>query len=195
MQSGAGVKRFVRTALAVGLALASSTAAALGLGQIELKSRLGEPLLAEIPIISNDPAELERLRAGLASPATFARVGLQPPDAVVANLQFVSALDARGNPVIRVTSSQPIEQPLLTFLIEVDWGQGRLVREYSTLLDTPRTVSAPMQPPIDAPVAAPSNAIVREPAAPVAAATPPTRAETAPDSSSACRKSNETNGL
>ena len=181
MQSGAGVKRFVRTALAVGLALASSTAAALGLGQIELKSRLGEPLLAEIPIISNDPAELERLRAGLASPATFARVGLQPPDAVVANLQFVSALDARGNPVIRVTSSQPIEQPLLTFLIEVDWGQGRLVREYSTLLDAPRTVSAPMQPPIDAPVAAPSNAIVREPAAPVAAAAPPTRAETEPE--------------
>ncbi|MGH8085888.1 MAG: FimV/HubP family polar landmark protein [Lysobacter sp.] len=154
----------MRTALAAALALASSSAAALGLGQIELKSKLGEPLLAEIPIISNDPAELERLQAGLASPETFARIGLQPPDSVVANLQFVSALDARGNPVIRVTSTQPIEQPLLTFLIEVDWGQGKLVREYSTLLDTPRTVSAPMQPPIEAPVMAPSNTIVREPA-------------------------------
>ena len=153
----------MRTALAAALALASSSAAALGLGQIELKSKLGEPLLAEIPIISNDPAELERLQAGLASPETFARIGLQPPDSVVANLQFVSALDAQGNPVIRVTSTQPIEQPLLTFLIEVDWGQGKLVREYSTLLDTPRTVSAPMQPPIEAPVVAPSNMIVREP--------------------------------
>ncbi|GAB2618759.1 FimV/HubP family polar landmark protein [Novilysobacter erysipheiresistens] len=153
----------MRTALAAALALASSSAMALGLGQIELKSKLGEPLLAEIPIISNDPAELERLQAGLASPETFARIGLQPPDSVVANLQFVSALDAQGNPVIRVTSTQPIEQPLLTFLIEVDWGQGKLVREYSTLLDTPRTVSAPMQPPIDAPVVAPSNTIVREP--------------------------------
>ena len=159
------MKRFVRTALAVGLALASSTAAALGLGQIELKSKLGEPLLAEIPIISNDPAELERLRAGLASPETFARIGLRPPDSVVANLQFVSALDDRGNPVIRVTSVQPIEQPLLTFLVEVDWGQGRLVREYSTLIDAPRTVSAPLQPPIEAPVAAPSNMIASEPAA------------------------------
>lgn len=170
------MKRLMRTALAAALALASSSAAALGLGQIELKSKLGEPLLAEIPIISNDPAELERLQAGLASPATFARIGLRPPDSVVANLRFVSALDARGNPVIRVTSTQPIEQPLLTFLVEVDWGQGKLVREYSTLLDTPRTVSAPLQPPIDAPVAAPSNTIVREPE-PAPAPAPATNAE------------------
>ncbi|MBZ4039854.1 ferrous iron transporter B [Lysobacter sp. 13A] len=153
----------MRSALAVSLALASGAAAALGLGQIQLKSGLGEPLLAEIPIISNDPSELERLRASLASPATFARVGLQPPDAVMADLQFVSALDARGNPVIRVTSTQPITQPLLTFLVEVNWGQGRLVREYSTLIDAPRTAAAPMQPPIQAPQAAPSNTIVREP--------------------------------
>ena len=153
----------MRSALAVSLALASGAAAALGLGQIQLKSGLGEPLLAEIPIISNDPSELERLRASLASPATFARVGLQPPDAVMADLQFVSALDARGNPVIRVTSTQPITQPLLTFLVEVDWGQGRLVREYSALIDAPRTAAAPMQPPIQAPQAAPSNTIVREP--------------------------------
>ncbi|WP_425492104.1 type IV pilus assembly protein FimV [Novilysobacter selenitireducens] len=157
------MKRLMRSALAVSLALASGAAAALGLGQIQLKSGLGEPLLAEIPIISNDPSELERLRASLASPATFARVGLQPPDAVMADLQFVSALDARGNPVIRVTSTQPITQPLLTFLVEVNWGQGRLVREYSTLIDAPRTAAAPMQPPIQAPQAAPSNTIVREP--------------------------------
>lgn len=150
-------------AMAMTLALASGTAAALGLGQIQLKSKLGEPLLAEIPIVSVDPTELEQLRAGLASPETFARVGLQPPDGIVSHLQFVPALDGAGNAVIRVTSAQPISQPLLTFLIEVDWGQGRLVREYSTLLDAPRTVSAPLQPPIEAPVLAPSNAIVRAP--------------------------------
>lgn len=160
------MNRFAQTALALALALASSSAAALGLGQLELKSKLGEPLVAEIRIISSDPAELERLRAGLASPETFARIGLEPPRGVVANLQFVSALDASGRPVIRVTSSEPIQQPLLTFLVEVDWGQGRLVREYSALLDTPRTVAAPMQPPIEAPVVAPSNTIVREPQSP-----------------------------
>lgn len=157
------MKHYMRTALAAALALASGSAAALGLGQIELKSRLGQPLVAEIPIVSEDPSELEQLRAGLASPATFARIGLQPPEGVVANLSFTQALDNRGNPVIRVTSSEPIQQPLLTFLIEVDWGQGRLVREYSALLDTPTTVSAPAQPPVEAPVVSAPNTIVRDP--------------------------------
>jgi pilus assembly protein FimV len=88
----------------------------------------------------------------------------------VSGLQFAVALDARGNPVIRVTSAAPLTQPLLTFLLEVDWGEGRLVREYSTLVDAPRTVAAPLQP-IQAPTVAPSNTIVRAPE--VAAAPPP----------------------
>jgi pilus assembly protein FimV len=74
--------------------------------------------------------------------------------------------------VIRVTSSAPVQQPLVSFLVEVDWGQGRLVREYSALLDTPRTVSAPAQPPIQAPVAAPPN-VVEQPVAARPAAPPP----------------------
>lgn len=174
------VKQYLRIALVLGLLLASQTAAALGLGQIRLKSQVGEPLLAEIPIISNDPRELQQLRAGLASPETFARIGLRPPEGIVARLQFTSALDDRGNPVIRVTSVEPIQDPLLTFLVEVDWGQGRLVREYSALLDAPRTVSAPMQPPIDAPVAAPSNTIVRTPEPAPAAEEATAPAEQAP---------------
>jgi pilus assembly protein FimV len=151
------------------LALLAGPALALGLGQIEVKSQRDQPLLAEIPIISSDPAELEQLQARLASPETFARVGLEPPQGVVSDLQFTIALDTQGRPVIRVTSAVPVQQPLLTFLIEVDWGEGRLVREYSALLDAPRTVSAPAQPPIQAPTVAPPNTIVREPETPVAA--------------------------
>lgn len=170
----------MKTALALALALASGSAAALGLGQIELKSKLGEPLLAEIAIVSSDPEELEQLRAGLASPETFARVGLKPPDGVVAKLRFEPALNAAGDAVIRVTSAEPIDQPVLTFLIEVDWGQGRLVREYSTLLDAPRTVSAPLQPRIDAPVVAPSSQIVRAPSVAPQAAEPSDAAPAGP---------------
>src|SRR3546814_1521940 len=106
-------------------------------------------------IISSDPGELENLQARLASPETFARVGLEPPDSTVSGLQFTVALDPQGRPVIRVTSAEPINASLLTFLLEVDWGQGRLVREYSALLDAPETVAAPAQPPIQAPSAAP----------------------------------------
>ena len=159
------MKRIAGIALALLAMFASFGASALGLGQIEVKSKIGQPLLAEIPIVTSDPTELEQLQAGLASPETFARIGLRPPIGIIADLQFTQALDARGNPVIRVTSTQPVSEPLLTFLVEVDWGQGRLVREYSALVDTPRTVSAPLQPDIAAPtVEAP--AIIERPAEP-----------------------------
>ncbi|MFC0679175.1 FimV/HubP family polar landmark protein [Lysobacter korlensis] len=148
-------------AISAALAFASGTAAALGLGQIEVRSRAGEPLLAEIPVISTTPGEVEQLQARLASPETFARIGLQPPQGVVTDLRFEVAYNRSGRPIIRVTTDQPIEQPLLTFLVEVDWGQGRLVREYSALVDTPRAVAAPVQPPVQAPVGAPSNTIQR----------------------------------
>ncbi|HRP73826.1 MAG TPA: FimV/HubP family polar landmark protein [Luteimonas sp.] len=138
---------------------------ALGLGQIEVKSRAGEPLLAEIPIISTDPSEMENLQARLASPDTFRRIGLEPPTGLVSDLRFAIALDPRGRPVIRITSDAPVQQPMLNFLVEVDWGHGRLVREYSALVDTPQTVAAPAQPPIQAPVAVPSNVIERDPVA------------------------------
>lgn len=153
--------RSLRTALAIALALVSGTAAALGLGQIEVRSKIGQPLLAEIPIVSSDPAELEQLQVGPASPETFARIGLEPPQGIVSNLQFAVALDNAGNLVIRVTSVEPVNQALLTFLVEVDGGQGRLVREYSALIDAPRSVSALEQPPIEAPVIAPSDLIER----------------------------------
>ncbi|NZA26090.1 ferrous iron transporter B [Luteimonas sp. SJ-92] len=145
------------------LALVAGPAAALGLGQIQVRSQYGEPFLAEIPIVSSDPAELQQLQARLASPDTFARIGLEPPQGLVSDLQFTVALDASGRPVVRVTSVAPVQQPLLTFLVEVDWGQGRLVREYSALIDTPDTVAAPAQPPIQAPDAAPTGTIVRPP--------------------------------
>jgi len=156
----------LRIAWILALALVAGPAFALGLGQIEVKSQRDQPLLAEIPIISSDPTELEQLQARLASPETFARIGLEPPHGVVSDLQFTIALDAQGRPVIRVTSTVPVQQPLLTFLLEVDWGQGRLVREYSALLDAPRTVSAPAQPAIQAPTVAPPNTIQRSEAAP-----------------------------
>src|SRR3546814_5071761 len=89
---------------------------ALGLGQITVKAGRGEPLRAEIAIISSDPGELENLQARLASPETFARVGLEPPDSPVSGLQFTVALDPQGRPVIRVTSTEPLDASLLTFL-------------------------------------------------------------------------------
>lgn len=165
----------LRIAIATALLFAAGNAAALGLGQIEVKSRLNQPLLAEIPIISTVPGEMEALQARLASPETFRRIGLAPPSGIAADLQFSLGNDARGRPVIRVTTSAPVNQAVLNFLIEVDWGQGRLVREYSALVDAPRTASAAVLPALSAPVAAAPNVVQRPPpiaAAPVVAPAP-----------------------
>ncbi len=167
LAQGTSVINHLRVTFSVLLALALTAVPvsswALGLGQVEVKSKRDQPLLAEIPIISADPRELEALQARLASPETFSRVGLAPPSGIVSDLQFAVALDARGRPVIRVTSAVPVQQPLLTFLVEVDWGQGRLVREYSALLDTPQTAVAPVQPPIEQATVAEQNTVVRPP--------------------------------
>src|SRR5690606_35462391 len=144
----------------------------LGLGQIVVKSAHCEPFLAEYPIVAANPAELDDLRVRLASPETFRRIGLQPPDATLTALRFTVALDGQGRPVIRVTSATPPPGPLLTFLLEVDWGEGRLVREYSALLDAPEPLAAPVQS-VQAPVVAPANPIPRpEPAAPATVPVP-----------------------
>ena len=185
---GRGARRPWHWLLAVGLSLLSSGAMALGLGQIKVLSAPGQPLLAEIPIISNEPGELENARARLASPETFARVGLQPPSGLVNDLQFEIAADAQGRAVVRVTSSAPVDVPAVGFLVEVDWGQGRLVREYSALVAAPQTAVAIEAPVIEAPRAMPSDAIVREPQpappapeSPAAApAAPPVQAAPAP---------------
>ncbi|WP_232310189.1 FimV family protein [Pseudoxanthomonas mexicana] len=164
----------------LGLALLSNVALALGLGEIRVKSQPGQPLLAEIPVISSEPGELEQLRARLASPMTFERVGLPRPQGLVNELDFAVALDDAGRPVVRVTSRTPVDVPAVNFLIEVDWGQGRLVREYSALVSAPGTLAAAGQPVIDAPTAAPTDTISR-PVEPVVTTPPEPTPQPAPE--------------
>lgn len=165
------MKRWGAIAMALLLTVLTAPAWALGLGQIEVKSRGGQPLLAEIPIISTDPQELYGLQAQLASPDTYSRIGLPFSQQLASELRFDLVVDEEGKPRIRITSQQPVQEPVVQFLVQVDWGQGRLVREYSALVDTPRTVQAPLQPPIEAPVAAPDNTIIQPPSGDAVAAT------------------------
>ncbi|QNN47220.1 hypothetical protein H9L17_03450 [Thermomonas brevis] len=159
--------------MAAALLLAAGNAWALGLGQIQVKSKRNQPLLAEIPIVSTTPGELAALQARLASPETFRRVGLAPPSGVAADLQFSLGSDAKGRPVIRVTTIRPVEQAMLNFLIEVDWGAGRLVREYSALVDAPNTAGAAVPPVVQAPQTSAPNLVQRPAASPVAVASAP----------------------
>ena len=167
----------LRAALALLLGVLALPAFALGLGQIRVKSKPGQPLVAEIPIVTSDPTELQGLQARLASPETFRRIGLEPPEGIVSGLRFEPALDQDGKPVIRVTSAQPVQQAELRFLVEVDWGEGRLVREYSALVDPPRSLAAAAVPQVQAPEAGAAGTIQRPAAA--AQSQPSTEAQAA----------------
>ncbi len=126
--------------LAIALTLGSSAAQAMGLGGITVKSELNEPLRAEIPVFVAGPDEAKSLHANLAAAEEFARVGLSI-GAMSVPISFEIVRNARGEPVIEVTSEQPVREPFLSFILEVNWANGKLLREYSILLDPP--VSAP----------------------------------------------------
>lgn len=129
-------RSLTRISLAL-LVLLSSDVWALGLGEIRLDSALNEPLRAEIELISATPEELANLEISLASSETFARYGLERSfDLQDVQFEVMSSGRPDGN-YVRVTTRTPVTEPFLTFLVEATWRQGRLLREYTVLLDPP----------------------------------------------------------
>lgn len=129
-----------KTLLASSILAIPSLAQALGLGGIEVKSGLNEPLNAEIQVIQAAPGEADGLAVALASAEDFARVGIDRTRMDMP-LSFAVGKANNGEAIIRVTSAAPVREPFLNFLLEVNWSKGRLLREYTVLLDPP--VSAP----------------------------------------------------
>ncbi len=108
----------------------------LGLGEIEVDSALNQPLNAQINLISARADELEEMRVELAPANVFDRVGVPRPY-FLTQLKFKPVSLPGGGTAIRVTSNDPVREPFLTFLVEVTWPKGRLLREYTVLLDPP----------------------------------------------------------
>ncbi|MGH8211691.1 MAG: type IV pilus assembly protein FimV, partial [Rhodanobacteraceae bacterium] len=166
--------------LAIALALGSAPALALQLGEIRVKSSLDEPLVAEIPIQLDNLTEAKDLRVGLASSADFAKAGLTRNG--LEHLRFSIVSDSTGHKLVLVTSEQPVGDPYLDFLIEVDSTHGKQLREYTVLLDPvignpppeQEAVAAAMAPQPAAPVQTPA------PAAQPAAPAPSAAAQSAP---------------
>jgi pilus assembly protein FimV len=162
-----------------------SSAWALGLGEIHLNSALNEPMNAEIDLVAATPDELTALRATLADKDAFSRYGIDRPP-FLSTLTFKVGKGKDGRDALLVRSSDAIPEPFVTFLVDVNWARGHLMREYTVLLDPPvytpgeaassaapvtapavatppahRTAPAPvMAPPaqVRAPAAAPSTA-------------------------------------
>jgi pilus assembly protein FimV len=110
---------------------------ALGLGEIQVNSFLNQPLNAEIEVLSARPGEIDDLLVSLASRDAFTRAGLERPRHL-SDLRFTVKKNEEGDSaVILVTTRAAVQEPFLNFLVEADWSKGRLLREFTVLLDPP----------------------------------------------------------
>lgn len=135
-------------AIAAASALSSGMAHALGLGELTLKSTLNQPLVAEIELLDVKELTAAEVVPSLASPEDFAKAGVDR-QAFLNDLTFTPVLNASGKSILRVTSSKPLTEPMVKFLVQVMWPNGRLLRDYSVLLDpskfSPQTADAAAQ--------------------------------------------------
>lgn len=128
-------KRAAALAVASCMSLTPLFAEAAGLGKLTVLSGLGQPLRAELDIGATKD-ELAGMSARLAPQDVFRQAGVDFAS-VLLDLRFAVEKRPGGNAVVKVTSSRPINEPFLDFLVELNWPAGRLVREYTFLLDPP----------------------------------------------------------
>ena len=114
----------------------SSSVWAVGLGEYELNSGLNQPLNAKITLLSAGELSEHEVHASLASLQEFEKVGVERLF-FLNNIRFETVRDSDGNVEIHLTSREPIKEPFLNFLIELNWPNGRMIREYTFLLDPP----------------------------------------------------------
>ena len=131
--------KFKKHALALAVAscvsLAPCISEAAGLGKLTVLSGLGQPLKAELEVAANRE-ELVGMTARLAPQSAFRQAGVDY-SSVLGDLRFSVEKRPDGKAVVKVTSDKPINEPFLDFLMELNWPSGRLVREYTFLLDPP----------------------------------------------------------
>lgn len=108
---------------------------AAGLGALSVYSGIGQQLNAEV-VLSATPAELISMSARLASPEAFKEAGIEYLP-VLSDLQIRIEKSATGQPILKLTTQRPVTEPFLHFLVELSWGSGRVIREYTFLLDPP----------------------------------------------------------
>ena len=128
------VRKLAGTLATVGM-LSSPLAFALGLGEAELLSSLNQPFKAKIQLAQAQGVPAEDIRVALADEKAFARAGLDRQQ-FLQNLSF-SVRSQNGQPYIDLSSAAPVKEPFLNFLLQVEWPEGQLMREYTFLIDPP----------------------------------------------------------
>ncbi len=143
---------------------------AVGMGGINVTSALGQPLKAEIELVVTSKADKASMVGRLASPDAYKKAGIEYPF----NNKFKVQVEnrANGEAYLQVNSEQAISDPYVSLLVEVSWASGKLLREYTFLLDPPGyTGDQPKAAEVD--VAAPITATtLTDTPAPAAISTP-----------------------
>ena len=121
-------------AIAAASALSSGMAQALQLGEMTLKSKLNQPLAVEIELLDVGGLTASEITPSLASSQAFVDAGVDR-QAFLDDLTFTPVVNPNGRSVVRVTSSKPLPDSYVRFLLQVQWPNGRLMRDYSVLLD------------------------------------------------------------
>jgi len=190
--------RTLKGVMAIALLLGYAAAAqAAGLGKLTVTSALGQPLNAEIDLVSLQQGEAEALNARVAPPEAYREARIEYGGSLRL-LRFSVEKRADGRSFVKVTSIGPINEPFLDVLIEVSWPQGRVLREYPILLDPPGYAQGKASPPAVAASPPPTTARVEStPPAETPAATssePATASGTPSGSPSATAEMPKTSG-
>ena len=130
------MKRKCASLLLIPGLLSPGIAAALGLGEIKLDSYLNEPLQAEVRLLETDDLDPTQIRVRLATRDDFSRAGVDRAY-FLTSLKFEVVEGSDGSPLLVITSREPVREPFLDFIVEARWPNGRLLREYTLLLDPP----------------------------------------------------------
>ena len=148
--------RFALTGVAAAaLCLVAPAAWALGLGKLQVQSALGESLRAEIDVTSLSAEEASNLRIRVAPPESYRAAGVDY-NPVLPGTQVVLQRRADGRPYLRITSDRGVQEPFVDVILEITWSTGRLVREYTLLLDPPPATARAPAPAPAAPAVAPT---------------------------------------
>ncbi len=139
-------KRAAALAVASCLSFSPWVVEAAGLGKLTVLSGLGQPLRAELDI-GAAKEEIAGMTARLAPQDAFKQAGVDFAS-VLLDLRFAVEKRPNGQSVVKVTSSKPINEPFLDFLVELNWPAGRLVREYTFLLDPPEIAATQSSRPV-----------------------------------------------
>lgn len=147
-------KFYFRACLFVTLLVFPYVIYAAGLGKLTLSSALGQPLKAEIDLVAVRDDESSSLTANLASQEAFRQAGISYKP-FFSSLEIAIDTRSNGDSYIRITSPNVINEPFLNMLVELNWASGRLMREYTVLLDPVDSAAPePVAPAIvDVPVA------------------------------------------